>query len=355
LFVDESGNFDLDDGAIDVAGVLVEVGSPATQLETRARLQSVAPDVPWPLHASVLNRPLAYAVWAEASPTSATTPAAKAAAKALRAVEPQVWAAAVTRAKKGKSLKGAQRISLEAACSRHSAAAYGTLREHARETYRRVQAEIRAIAAENRSQLFVFPTGETKAGDGRQDTLADEPIEDTYRVLLCCLFQRVADALGKIEGTHTVDLRVLRRNVRTASGRVTALELSHVTEEASRALEPLKAAGQTSVVLHPVEVREFDHNVVAPFVLADFAANACLRPVSASLPLSEVEPLIRDRIGLQLFVGAERNTHLSAAGRAQRFVNMIRRERGAGARLRAARLKTWAKQQATAWANLVVE
>jgi hypothetical protein len=365
LFVDESGDFDDPEDDVVVAGLLLsEERHPRLARRLRRALDEAVPEVPWPIHARLTRQPVMFALWPY-----------RRAAEDLEAVHPLVAAAiAAGRAEAGEALERALEalrqerapahedlLALDRALARRAPAAHGYLLRRASAT-RAALARVAAwLAPEETSALapaaLFFPAGETIRGDA----IPRDASGDRYLTVLEALFQRVADALLALGGSHQVNVCPLSRRVsiRDVPGarRDPFLRPEHIAGAMARVTSPERrlARGEAWVRLNPGPVPHFDESVHPALVIADFLSNLAYGMIPRHWPLARLLERLRDRVLLPV----ETRPGLpnpAASGRARALLDSVRGGRGEDpGSLDEPGVRPWAREQALLWKAAIEE
>ncbi len=362
LFVDESGNFDLPEEAVIVAGLLIPEGTGAyPPLALRDALQDSAEGRPWPPHTRLLERPVMHALWPMAAAHrghgAASGPALEA-CRLLEARSPDAFRKALANLLQGgepefedvKSLERALR-----AVSRPTLRALEAARTRAETNVRAVlrlmgEAGTRLVAA-----------GEAMDGDAWRTT---KGTPDRYLTLLACVLSRSADALLRLEGDHQVEIHVLTRYVYDpALDRAMPMTLQRVeeaSEMATGAADRQRARGGSTVRLEPKSLLYFDGSVCPEGVMADFAAFHSRHSLATHRSLPIVRETIEAFLGIPVSFDAPELPHTAASGFAHDHIERARtgglsspEVAAASGPLADSLVRAWAREQAVAWAQEV--
>jgi hypothetical protein len=356
--VDETGPFDDASEEVAVAGLLVSGESPAGHgAVLRAALEKL-PYVRWPYHAAYLERPIFHLLSAEAAwkrrqsfdfPLSSERVSGALEDLRQRAAEPLREARKALREGKEPSVGHLTQLN-------HPLKKVLTRAEHDKLIAEVDAANVlvaRTLAAiERRSGgipgAVAFAAGEAVMGDA---SLGVDPSSDggtkRYGTLLLVLFERVAQALGRLGGETEVSMNVLSRPIRRRGVRGNLqLGVEHVTDIASMVEVP------ESVRLIPARTEIYAEVQSGGPVLADAVANRCGRVLrharAKDFPLGEVERRLIDVLRIPVRLGEPPLPNVAACGAARALVRGGPEEMLGRARPPAAVLWSW--EQAVEWA-----
>lgn len=371
LFIDESGSFDDPDQDVLSAGLLIRADTPGSSpAEIRHALQGAAPDLPWPLHASVLNRPVIFALAAHAR--RQRTPAktggfpeprdhafdelADRTVTLLAATLPAEVAHLLDALGAGGRIDWSQLRRVDSHLRAAEPATYERLASKVRSAWWIVGrliaqlAEAAQGAGDEDSGVLVVSCGETCNGDAAP--AADSAAawgSRRYFALLACLLRRTVDMLERRPGRHEVRLQVLSRPIiDPLLQKKVQLHIRHVGDIVRSAVH---GSGER-VRIVPERVPFFNEGTDATLVLADFVANRCLpflRP--ATVPLAAVEERLSRNLNAILRSGTPPLSHLAATGRAQVHIDSARLGAQDPVDLDAPGLRRWACDQARQWGD----
>lgn len=352
LYIDESGSFEGDDRSA-VVGLLLQHDQPH-RLESglRRTVAALAPELPWPLHATELRRASTLlAAWMNERRTSTIAAELDAlAAYANTSKDPALQAF--------RESLGARKPDPVVRTNADDALAYGRPREFAvlRRRAEEVLSDVAGLCIALRNTLgrdAVVPLAavsfESQATD-RYLVALEELLERALVVLRRPPREAAHQRVTIYAATRSVYVDELRAKVRLrpsdvhrAAQRATALPLWHTASERDHGVQLLAAM--------PVDFR------VAPpvgLVLADFLANAVrfelLRPTRT---LSSVQRSLRQRFGLTL-EGPAANVRLNTLAMPSPWRTLIHATVNSVAQDRLPPLPLWGREstgEVCAWLN----
>ncbi len=370
LFVDESGDFDRDLGLGREQRIVVGVLAQAEAVRgleagLRDALRASAPWIPWPPHATLLRRPVCHALWVGPWLGTASKRGRQRADAAIRARDVLERVAALetralTAALQARPKADHARLRrLEDALERADPSLWRevcTLAEDVRDRITQAFLRLSRPPAEGAlPRCVLLAAGEAARGEEPASRLSGR-----YLPLLELLLERVADALTALglrtgDHEHRVEAHLLGRDVEDdAHEERLPLDRGHVDQvfDATTGGGPVRRAAGVAVELALGGVHAFDAQASPGLVLADFAANASLGPLSSSAGLGTVRGLVAQNTGLPVELQPEVPSLLAAGGDARRRT-LAARGRAAPSPPGQAPLRRWASEQADAWAPVL--
>lgn len=271
LFIDESGEFKSFHDRSCVVGFLGRAPTAMAEARVRYSVERSFPEIPWPLHANLLNQEAAWLLWLERSTRTSE----------LKNVAHEILKQAPLPAK---PLLQEARASLEEG------------REPDYRKLKRIRAELhntvgylnfREKAKARRNALFKL-IHHTLRQDPEHShitcvaTLGDPPnapgIPDPYLLGLSALLERTANLLAHTGGSHSVAIYAARRDVDDPTlGKRTPLNRSHLERAVADASFPNEAVRFTLDDVLPYA------EATTGLVMADLLANRVWKMRSASL------------------------------------------------------------------------
>ncbi|MFW6053404.1 MAG: hypothetical protein ACOC9J_01200 [Persicimonas sp.] len=380
LYVDESGDFDADPPShVVLTAVAVPRRSdrdPHFEPRLREALIEAAPLVPWPPHAWLIFRPAMYVIWSHANEESRpkNQEYMDRALDAFQQDDAQRnrYETALASWKSGSEPAEAALKELESylrATSRATFEYFSSLKDTTVARLRRVLefAWLDDLSVDDPEPLG-FVVSETDLGDAQPKSGEDG---DRYATLMVSLLERVRDTLFKAGGSHSLDVYADRRKMRTPN-----MPMSQATELHRPHLEWITSqVHQTAPSEDMPSVRfgfggsfrhKFNDDVPPGIVLADFAA-ITLRNItnsnSTGSRIDELNYVVTTasnllRVRFDTLTPDAQLPHVSATGRARKFVNRARHAYRHGEAFDE-RLtedppgRRWVRQQANIWSEHV--
>jgi hypothetical protein len=360
LFIDESGDFSDPEDEVVVAGLLVrDDAAGASSVQLRASLQAAAPELPWPLKASYLNRPVLFALAQACRPDAAHSRSADDAEAIVRHLN---TVAAGDVAVVLDDLRAGHRLPYERVAKLDTLAQqvpqYQAVRRLAGESTAQIGRLLHALAGQSGESplVLVAACGETVRGDVSATAPGADLATRRYLDMLHGVIIRAADILGRGEGRQQLHLHVLERPVREEIlGRVTAtmLHLRHVGPLA-RAVEGLYAGPGAPVSIKLDQICAYDARLHPTLVLADFLANRGRRALRhPSGHLTAVEDALRAEVPCSVRSCEPPASHLAAAGWAQDGIERTRRGETDTLGSPPSGSRAWAVEQAAEWCEVI--
>lgn len=362
LYVDESGNFAKTTDHVVVAGLLIkEQATAAGQATLKVTLHGAAPHVPWPLHASRIKIPIMHALWArQKGPKHCSTQLAATSASALETLT-EYEEARLRRVEtafiKRRQPRWNDLTELDTTLARVAPHIYVTLSDIAAEVLANIRHVLRTLAQHwlKNDEALVVCCSEPLPGEAAPPS----GIGDRYLIMLETMLERLRDFAGWGGGEHTINVRVLRRDVRDpALGMATSLHVRHLQQ----IVRNLTSSNQVSrhdsvdrVSLKPIDTPSFDEAAHPGFILADLIANLLRRAMFNSGNLVRVNMGAKRMIAFPLLCGIASMPTIVATGALRRCVARARSTgsatnwNGQAALLNDDGLCLWAREQAVRW------
>jgi hypothetical protein len=375
LYLDESGQFACDRD-VAVGGVLAntdEIG--ATPSELRIALRAAAPELPWPLHNSLLNKPVLTAIGSFVQGATVRGAAGHTNTRILdslsvsvveflneRAPELVRKVAAELRADRNPQWRDAAELD---ALLRQDESLYGHLRirrQRIREAIAKVigslaQAtgsstgrgpHIFAIACGESDEVELAFTGEAVSPAKRAVVDATEAATSRYFGIHVALMERVVDLLLLQPGQHEVRVWWLSKDIHE---RVIDDSTPSHPRHIRSVIDRIAPDRLERVRFVPWSVSRYDENVDPLLVIADFVvSNACplMGPFNQSLKI--VERRLAQIVGVSLRGGGD-GSSLAASGSTELFLSAWRSGHSSEPMPRAGK-RLWAYEQAIEWSNI---
>jgi hypothetical protein len=372
LFIDETGDFDSPRAQVAVVGLLLNEASGWVDPGRMKRaLTAIAPEVPWPPHATVLRLPLAWAAWGPAAPSQPWEAAADAVRSLLRDQLPEDWAVLCTLVAGGKLPSGsgprgdALRERLVRLAEKRAPGPMAVLRAHAAAVSNRMATLPREIQQgpdpASASVGWCLLAAESVIGDA----IGADASGDRYTTMLVSLLRRVMDVLHACDAEgperHEVRVGASRRglhDLRLGVARPLAVaDLSRACVAATGSDTREHRKGPSRVRFIPEEVPRYDRQCPPGYVLADRAANSIFGVLRAD-GSGRLEPWIAslERATSWGFRASTRRLPTTAAtGEAERWMQARREPSGlvseSGAAHALYMCLPWAREQAERWVN----
>jgi hypothetical protein len=269
VFIDESGDFDREDGPVCACGVLVQEGDlHQLRQDLLEQLESVYPGIRYPPHTTELNIPLAHLeLWMHSR-------------RELR--DSHLAAAQLARiADALLSCQDAEAAELVGALRAWKPAGHDALRRcdtwlrtHAREDWELLRGE--RDAAQERMRTLLVSLGEVYGQRRCRLVMSAEPGsqpvgEDRYLRLVTNLLERVRSLLH-IQGESHHHVRILAAE-RWRAGTHRMIKQRDIQAAVTRALSRPGPGTPGSVEMEALAPQPYDENVHPGLALADFASN----------------------------------------------------------------------------------
>ncbi len=352
LHVDESGDFS-DDATerIWVAGVLSRhANTPSLERALRRGLRAAAPHVPWPLHSTLLLRPVCHAIWWHAAGEPEPAPGgARGIIDCARADAPGALDACLEALAARREPRRRDLIDVERAVRRDPALA--KLRAY---THDRIEAVAGALRGASRSggapEVFAVLCSEGEPGATLRDPSASGLSRlDRYLQCLAGLLERARDAIAAAEpgDAHRVDVTLATRDVlHPLLG-----EQAPLSRDGFAVVCEALSVSESDVTFTCAGLRRYDQDASALLVAADLLANRCFRDVRGGVSLRDVRVRLLDHVGLDLHTHARPDLPLLVAMGEAREVVMSLASDAPISPASLTRSHRWARDQATAWNN----
>lgn len=332
LFIDESGGFKSISDRSCVAGFLSRAPSTMAEARVRMSLERAFPELPWPLHASLLNHEVAWLFWLESSPENSTlkTLARQILSAAPAAAQPLLEDARA-RLKDGEEpdYDGLTQLRRYLQGIRHYPVFRECVQARRNAAFSLIQMTLRHDP-ENSHFTFVATLGEPVG-----NTITKDP----YLSALVVLLERAANLLARTKNSHCVSIYAATRNVEDSTlGKTIRLNRAHIEQAVATAVFPTEKVRFTLDEVLPYS------KATTGMMMADLLANRVWNMRSAGL--AQVHQAIE-------MLGPE-PTLLGLSGCATTGVARDEILRGPQAEL--ASLSTvrphWAQEQAAQWIEI---